>query len=70
MTDELSNGTNGGPSKRLPIGSEDVANVLAFLSWHVPLEGSEPTKEVRDQIECGRMTILDVCRYALEAGQN
>jgi hypothetical protein len=48
------------------ITRDDVPNILAYLSWHVPIEGAVPDKKSRDQIECGRMAILDICRQALE----
>jgi hypothetical protein len=49
------------------ISADDVPNVLAFLSWQVPLQGSSPTGEMLDAVECGRMAILDACRDALLA---
>jgi hypothetical protein len=49
------------------ISAEDVPNILAFLSWHVPVPDTSPTGEMRDMVECGRMAILDACRGALLA---
>jgi hypothetical protein len=41
------------------LSSENVANVLTFLSWQQPLQGSTPGREEAEAVECGRSVLLD-----------
>jgi hypothetical protein len=52
-------GQNGELHQLRPLDSDDVINVLTFLSWQQPLQGVAPSREHHDSIECGRMLILD-----------
>jgi hypothetical protein len=43
----------------------DVPDILAFLSWQIPLDGAVPNGDERDSIECDRMVIFETGRAAL-----